>query len=196
MKIRRQKQETYNGITIIILYFELFSGQANILGYHNRRMTSPENATSHNIFFTLFQLMDDIRRDSLKKTPQTQQKRVLGLTMRQAGALVNVEILTRNAPKGIALKTLAQNMQMTVPATSLLVENMVSKGFLERTPNPEDRRAVRIRLSADGAEFIESTRTYIAMEIAKRVEVLTTEELDTFGRIVDKLANAYYAQQN
>lgn len=159
-------------------------------------MSSPENATNHNIFFTLYQLMDDIRRDSLKKTPQTQQKRVMGLTMRQAGALVNVEILTRNAPKGIALKTLAQNMQMTVPATSLLVENMVSKGFLERTPNPEDRRAVCIRLSADGAEFIESTRAYIAMEIAKRVEVLTTEELDAFGRIVDKLANAYYAQQN
>lgn len=158
-------------------------------------MASQQTPASHNIFFTLFQLMDDIRRDGLKKTPQTQQKRVLGLTMRQAGALVNVEILTRQDPKGIALKTLAQNMQMTVPATSLLVENMVNKGFLERTPNPEDRRAVCIRLSADGADFIENTRKFIAMEISKRVEVLSAEELAIFGRIVDKLAGAYYEQK-
>lgn len=139
--------------------------------------------------------MDDIRRDSLKKTPQTQQKRVMGLTMRQAGALVNVEILTRNTPKGIALKTLAQNLQMTVPATSLLVENMVNKGFLERTPNPEDRRAVCIRLSADGAEFIESTRKHIAMEIEKHSEVFNAEELTTLGLLVEKLVAAYYGAQ-
>lgn len=139
--------------------------------------------------------MDDIRRDSLKKTPQTQQKRVLGLTMRQAGALVNVEILTRNTPRGIALKTLAQNLQMTVPATSLLVENMVNKGFLERTPNPEDRRAVCIRLSADGAEFIESTRKLIAMEIERHAEVFNAEELATLGHLVEKLVAAYYGKQ-
>lgn len=158
-------------------------------------MSTAHNSASRNIFFTLFQLMDDIRRDSLKKTPQTQQKRVMGLTMRQAGALVNVEILTRNTPRGIALKTLAQNLQMTVPATSLLVENMVNKGFLERTPNPEDRRAVCIRLSADGAEFIESTRKLIAMEIEKHTEVFNAEELSTLERLVEKLVAAYYGEQ-
>ncbi|MBR1979201.1 MAG: MarR family transcriptional regulator [Akkermansia sp.] len=158
-------------------------------------MSTAHNSASSSIFFTLFQLMDDIRRDSLKKTPQTQQKRVMGLTMRQAGALVNVEILTRNTPKGIALKTLAQNLQMTVPATSLLVENMVNKGFLERTPNPEDRRAVCIRLSADGAEFIESTRKYIAMEIEKHSAVFNAEELTTLGLLVEKLVAAYYGAQ-
>lgn len=115
--------------------------------------------------------------------------------MRQAGALVNVEILTRNTPRGIALKTLAQNLQMTVPATSLLVENMVNKGFLERTPNPEDRRAVCIRLSADGAEFIESTRKLIAMEIEKHTEVFNAEELSTLERLVEKLVAAYYGEQ-
>lgn len=158
-------------------------------------MSTPPNSARRNIFITLFQLMDDIRRDCLKKTPQTQQKRVMGLTMRQAGALVNVEILTRNHPKGIALKTLAQNLQMTVPATSLLVENMVNKGFLERTPNPEDRRAVCIRLSADGAEFIESTRKSIALEIEKHTEVYSPEEIKTLGVLVEKLVAAYYGEQ-
>lgn len=155
-------------------------------------MSTAHNSASRNIFFTLFQLMDDIRRDSLKKTPQTQQKRVMGLTMRQAGALVNVEILTRNNSRGIALKTLAQNMQMTVPATSLLVENMVNKGFLERTPNPEDRRAVCIRLSADGADFIENTRQFIAMEIEKHAQIFSPDEVETLGHLVEKLAGAYY----
>lgn len=158
-------------------------------------MSTVQNSASRNIFFTLFQLMDDIRRDSLKKTPQTQQKRVMGLTMRQAGALVNVEILTRNNPRGIALKTLAQNLQMTVPATSLLVENMVNKGFLERTPNPEDRRAVCIKLSSDGADFIENTRKFIAMEIEKHAEVFSADELSTLSVLVEKLVAAYYGGQ-
>lgn len=139
--------------------------------------------------------MDDIRRDGLKKTPQTQQNKVLGLTMRQTGALVNVEILTRNNPRGIALKTLAQNMQMTVPATSLLVENMVNKGFLERTPNPDDRRAVCIRLSEDGADFISNARQFVAEEIEKRAQVLTPEELASFAHIVEKIAGAHYNQE-
>ena len=139
--------------------------------------------------------MDDVRRESFAKTPPTQQKKVMGLTMRQTSALVNVEILTRNEPQGIALKTLAQNLQMTVPATSLLVENMVNKGFLERTPNPYDRRAVCIRLSNDGANFIQDTRKYAEMELSKGLAVLTPAELGTLEILIDKITRAYYEQK-
>lgn len=157
--------------------------------------TLPPSA-GHPVLFNLFQLMDDIRRDSLKKSPLTQQKRVMGLTMRQASALVNVEILTRNEPQGIALKTLAQNMQMTVPATSLLVENMVIKGFLERHPNPHDRRAVCIRLSEDGAAFIENTRQHTAIELEKCISILNPTEISSLESIVEKLLSSYYATKN
>ncbi len=151
--------------------------------------------TEQSSLFSLFQLIDDIRRDCLKKTPLTRQKKLMGLSVRQASALSNVEILTRNEPQGIALKTLAQNMQMTVPATSLLVENMVTKGFLERTPNPYDRRAVCIRISADGEEFIQDMRRHVAMELAKSVTILTPAEHDALESIVQKLVSSYYEQK-
>ncbi|MBR5523152.1 MAG: MarR family transcriptional regulator [Akkermansia sp.] len=151
--------------------------------------------TGISTLFNLFQYMDEVRRESFAKTPPNQQKRVMGLTVRQTSALVNVEMLTRNEPQGIALKTLAQTLQMTVPATSLLVENMVNKGFLERTPNPYDRRAVCIRLSEDGADFIQATRSHVAKELEKSLSVLTPADLATLETIVDKLINAHYSQK-
>ncbi len=158
-------------------------------------MSTAPISTEQSSLFSLFQLIDDIRRDCLKKTPPTRQKKLLGLSVRQASALSNVEILTRNEPQGIALKTLAQNMQMTVPATSLLVENMVSKGFLERTPNPYDRRAVCIRISADGAEFIQDMRKHVAQELSKCVTILSPSEHSALESIVQKLVSSYYEQQ-
>ena len=39
-----------------------------------------------------------------------------------------------------------------VPDVSRLVERMVRDGLVERTPDPMDRRAVRVRLTPEGTE--------------------------------------------
>ena len=95
----------------------------------------------HEYFVKLISVIDDMRRASFKSTPETQKKTVLGLTFRQGSAMSQIKLLTMEEPQGVALKTLAGHLKMTVPATSLLVETMVNKGFFERNPNPEDRRA-------------------------------------------------------
>lgn len=146
----------------------------------------------HVPFMKLLFLLDELRRNSFKLTPPGQQKKMLGLTLRQGSAIAQIKILTADCPQGVALKTLAGHLKMTVPATSLLVETMVNKGFFERTPNPDDRRAVCIRLSEKGLELCEEVNERIQTELDRMASCLTQEELDTFHRIVDKLQRQLY----
>jgi DNA-binding MarR family transcriptional regulator len=109
----------------------------------------------HVVLLELLYTLDDIRRESLKLTSSSHIKKLMGLTIRQASAIARLKIMMDRAPQGVALKTLAQELQMTVPATSLLVETMVNKGVFERNQNPDDRRAICIRLSTKGRELFD-----------------------------------------
>lgn len=143
--------------------------------------------TPHVVFRELIEILDRIRRKSVMSVNSMQQKKMFGLTMRQASAIAQVQLLMEKEPQGIALKVLAKQMQMTIPATSLLVETMVGKGFFERTPNPNDRRAVCIRLSEKGMELFEEAYANFHREIDKRAASLTAEELQMLASVADKL---------
>ena len=149
----------------------------------------------HDVFMKLLNTTDDIRRDSFKQTPALHLKKMLGLTLRQGSAIAQIRILTKECPQGIALKTLATHLNMTVPATSLLVETMVNKGFFERTPNPEDRRAICIRLSEKGEELCHDVNARMEAELDRLSRDLTEEELSALDSIANKLSKAYYSEK-
>lgn len=146
-----------------------------------------ENTLPHNVFADLQSILDEIRRCSLHAMNAGMQKKLQGLSLRQGSAISQLKLLTEEKPQGVALKTLAKRLQMTVPATSLLVETMVGKGFFERTPNPEDRRAVCIRLSEKGWQMFREVYARFYEEIDERAKKLTEEELRTLQSVVQKL---------
>lgn len=146
----------------------------------------------HDVFMKLLSITDDLRRDSFRQTPAIHQKKMLGLTLRQGSAIGQIHILTKDCPQGIALKTLASHLNMTVPATSLLVETMVTKGFFERNPNPDDRRAICIRLSEKGRELCHDVNARMEAEIDRLSVSLTQDELSALESIADKMARLYY----
>ena len=103
-----------------------------------------------------------------------------GLTVRQGSAISQLKLLQECAPEGVSLKEFAKHLQMTIPASSLLVETIVRKGYMQRTPNPNDRRAIQIKLTEKGLELFHD-------DLNQRCQVLTKEELDTLYSIVEKL---------
>jgi len=149
----------------------------------------------HEYFVKLISIIDDLRRASFKTTPTTQQKKMLGLTFRQGSAIAQIKLLTMEAPQGVALKTLAGHLKMTVPATSLLVETMVNKGFFERTPNPEDRRAVCIRLSEKGQEICNDVQARMLQEIDRVAVDIPTDELEAILHVANKLEEKVYNEK-
>lgn len=143
--------------------------------------------TPHVVFRELIEILDRLRRQSVLSINSMQQKKMFGLTMRQASAIAQVQLLMEKEPQGVALKVLAKQLQMTVPATSLLVESMVGKGFFERNPNPTDRRAVCIRLSEKGMELFDEVYANFNHAIDERAADLTEAEITAIVAVVAKL---------
>lgn len=138
--------------------------------------------------------LDTIRHESFKAlvnaSSSAHLKKVMGMTVRQSSAMSRLHLLMKDEPQGIALKVLAQHMQMTVPAASLLVETMVNKGFFERNPNPNDRRAVCIRLSEKGCELIASVCAEYDRRLIELGSEITQDELQACLSVAEKLHNA------
>ncbi len=146
------------------------------------------NKSPHVLFRKLLEILDDMRRDSIKAINAPVQKKMYGLTVRQGSAISQLKLMQEDDPEGVSLKSLAQRMQMTIPATSLLVEVMVSKGFMERNPNPNDRRAVCIKLTERGLSLFDDVYARFHDEIDRRAQTLTQEELNAFSCIVEKMS--------
>lgn len=132
-------------------------------------------------------VFDDIRRKVLHDSAAPLQKQLYGLTLRQGTAINQVMVLTMRQPEGISLKTLAKHLQMAVSATSLLVESMVSKGLLERTPSRVDRRAICIRLSEKGEQIFRETHQHLLSEMTELTSVLSEAELQALTSAAVKL---------
>ena len=159
-------------------------------------MESQNFKAPHVPFRMLLNVLDDLRRSSIKSTNSPEQKQMLGLTVRQGSAISQVKLLMDEQPEGVALKTLAKYLQMTVPATSLLVEAMVSKGFFERNTNPNDRRAVCIRLSPKGLDLFYQVYSHFHDAIDDLSKVLTPEEVETLATIAQKIHDQHYGKQS
>ncbi|MBR5878973.1 MAG: MarR family transcriptional regulator, partial [Akkermansia sp.] len=109
----------------------------------------------HFLFRRLLDILYEFRRESIKAINAPSKKKLYGLTVRQGSAISQLRLMLEHEPMGVALKDLAARMQMTIPAASIMVDAMVTKGYMERTPNPNDRRAVCIRLTDKGNELFE-----------------------------------------
>ncbi len=152
-------------------------------------MLMKNSKTPHLLFRRLLDILDEFRRESIKAINAPSKKKLYGLTVRQGSAISQLRLMLEDKPMGIALKDLASRMQMTVPATSIMVDALVTRGYMERTPNPNDRRAVCIKLTDKGNELFNDIYARFHDEIDRRAEVLTEEELEAFSRIVEKLVH-------
>jgi len=74
-----------------------------------------------------------------------------GLTPLQYGALVNLSKLT--GKPGIEQNGLADRLNVDRNTASLLVEQLVKKGLIERQVNGADRRARLLSLTSDGEKL-------------------------------------------
>ena len=73
-----------------------------------------------------------------------------GYSMSQLGALMH---LNKIGVSGIA--DIGDHLGVTTAAVSQMIDRMVGQGFLERTEDPEDRRAKRIELTDRGKQVID-----------------------------------------
>lgn len=82
--------------------------------------------------------------------------------------------------EGLKMHDVSQKLEIKLPAMSQVVDRLVKRGMVERRPDPDDRRAVRLHLT-------ESARVIMADSNAERQARLdaTADHLDV--RDIDKV---------
>lgn len=83
---------------------------------------------------------------------------------------------------------LAQEMAITVGATSKAVDRLEAAGRVRRTANPDDRRSSLLALTAAGQQVLEAATPTFESELTTWIgSVLPTESLDQLAVILSML---------
>lgn len=108
-----------------------------------------------------------------------------GLTMREYDVLYT--LVKRGEPARIG--ELQQDVLLSQPALSRLVDRLSARGLLERTADAGDGRAVRVQLTAAGRQLQRTVGLAHAREVAHAVgSALDEAELAELTRLTAKLA--------
>lgn len=89
--------------------------------------------------------------------------------------------------QGIMLKTLAAKINLTAGAASIIVDSLVRMKLLDRLPDENDRRAVKIRLSPYGAERFQKHFDYFTNTMDKLLSTIPEEEYQIFEKVLIQL---------
>ncbi|MEV0108436.1 MarR family transcriptional regulator [Nocardia sp. NPDC050799] len=109
-----------------------------------------------------------------------------GLTMREYDVLYTLS----KCPEPIRPAELNRHVLLTQPALSRMVDRLVDRGLVQRTPDPHDGRGVRLSLTDEGRTWQRRIGGRHAVGVARALtEALTDDELRTLEQLCGKLAD-------
>lgn len=77
----------------------------------------------------------------------------------------------------LTIGDLATIENVTPPTMTRIVDRLESMGWVERCPDPDDRRVVRVKASRAGRAYAESARERYSAFLADRMDGFTAKEL-------------------
>ncbi len=92
---------------------------------------------------------------------------------------------------GITMSRLAELMEHTSPATTGLVDRLVSSGLVERFGNPTDRRQVLVKITEKGRELVEKIKANIVLKLIEISKELSEDDLQAWLRIYKTMVAHY-----
>ena len=106
----------------------------------------------------------------------------LGISAPRLSAL---SVLVFGGPMRIG--ALAQAEQVEPPTMTRLVDAMERDGYVERAPDPRDRRAVIVRPTTKGTRALKQGRAQRVEALAADLRALSPDQLSTLARGVEVL---------
>lgn len=82
--------------------------------------------------------------------------------------------------------TLAADFAVDRSAMSRLIQALDELGLIERTPDPQDKRAYMLDLTPDGRERLTAARTASGNPIVDAMEDWPIEDVQTFARLIQR----------
>ncbi|MGW5385348.1 MarR family winged helix-turn-helix transcriptional regulator [Nocardia sp. NPDC003963] len=105
-----------------------------------------------------------------------------------AGVASALWTIVNHAP--IRLSALAERESVSAPTMSRIVAVLADRGYIERTPDPDDGRARLLNPTPAGIDLIADARTRRAQLLAEAIDGLDAADRVTVGRGITILAAA------
>ncbi|TCS62543.1 MarR family winged helix-turn-helix transcriptional regulator [Varunaivibrio sulfuroxidans] len=134
-------------------------------------------------------MINDVARLMRRNFNRRVQK--LGLSQSQWKALSH---LARN--EGASQAFLADVMEVQPITLARLIDRMVAAGWVERVPNPSDRRAVRLYITDKARPFLEKMRVLAAETREETLQGLAPPLREQLFAILEKMKCNLIAQEN
>ena len=109
----------------------------------------------------------------------------LDLTMKQLKVVLCLDSIGPSRP-GVIASTIGGS---AATATGV-VDRLVAFGYVERTPDPADRRALLIRLTPAGAQVVQDLQTVGERRLALSLVEMADEDLEALDRGLAALVSA------
>jgi DNA-binding MarR family transcriptional regulator len=90
----------------------------------------------------------------------------------------------------LRLSELAARLGITAPTASRAVDGLVDLGLLERLPDPDDRRAVRIDVTRTGRKHVEERKARVVAALEPAVAALPVQDRARLAALLEWLADA------
>lgn len=89
------------------------------------------------------------------------------------------------------MKDIADSLCITSPSATTAINHLVKAGQLKRVPDKDDRRVIRLEITAKGREIVKKIKKDVVAQISEVLEKLNTQERNAFAGIFRKIINAY-----
>jgi len=94
-------------------------------------------------------------------------------------------------PKGnLTMGELSSALSVPLSTATRIADWLVDNGYMQRLPDSEDRRIVRVALTNIGRELYETIDRYIRQRVQQILSSLTEEERTTLLALVSKVVSA------
>jgi DNA-binding MarR family transcriptional regulator len=123
-----------------------------------------------------------LRRSMMRLTRTLRQYDTDDLTPTLASSLFTI---AREGP--LTLGELARSERMTNPSITAVVEKLTRQDLIERRPDPDDRRVVRVAVTTTGRRRVDARRTQRTAWLTVRLQQLDPADLKRLSRAADLL---------
>lgn len=124
---------------------------------------------------SLLSLMDAIRSDVQAELPDS-------CSFMHVKALDFVERTSQPS-----MRDIAGSLKITSPGATMVVDKLVENGELDRHADSDDRRIVRLGITAKGKKTLASGMKIVTRKIGSRVSALTKAEQKQLAALLSKL---------
>lgn len=101
--------------------------------------------------------------------------------------LAQARIAARVGPEGTRVSDLAEQARVTKQTAAFLVEQLEAKGYLQRIPDPNDRRARLVRLAPPARKVVAVANAAVERVLAEWAEHVGADRLQQMYEILRDL---------